>query len=152
MTIAWIYLDKKAAAIAALKDYIGMQHILMSYLDDVREARANLTAVQTPMLTGTPGAENPHAEEGRILRALDLVDVVQGRYNRALEYMAWFQPAWEALTKEERDVLEAFFMHDGVDRSEVTQRLCEMFNIERSAVYRRKDKASGHLALLLYGK
>jgi len=33
MTIAWIYLDKKAAAIDALKDYSTMEYILQNHSD-----------------------------------------------------------------------------------------------------------------------
>ena len=155
MTIPWAYLNKYAATIDALKDYNSMKHILLSYSDDTTEAREHLISVRTPTLTwSAPGSQNPHAEEGKIAFTLDLIDVVTERYQRALEYMAWFQPAWDAIMEEERQILSEFYLREGEydGKADVIQRLCDKLRIERSAVYRRKDKAVARLALLLYGK
>lgn len=153
MKIAWIYLDKKAAAINALKDYASMEHILLSYSDDVAEACEHLTSIHSPVLTkGMTGTLNPRVAEERIVRTLDLIDVVKERYQRALEYMAWFRPAWDVLTDGERHLLSELYLCEDETQAEIIQRLCDELCVERAAVYRRKDKAAMRLALLLYGK
>jgi DNA-directed RNA polymerase specialized sigma subunit len=145
-------LNKHSAAIEALKDYDSMKHILLSYSDDKTEVQEHLTSVYTPMLSwSAPGSKNPHAEEGKIALSLDLIDVVKDRYQQALEYMVWFQPAWDALSDDERIILAEIFMKNN-DRTEAVLTVGERLHLERAQVYRRKDKAVSCLSLLLYGK
>lgn len=66
--------------------------------------------------------------------------------------MAWFNPAWEALTDGERTILTAFYLNDDSSKAKAVQCLCDTMWLEKTAVYYRKDKAVAHLALLLYGK
>lgn len=155
MTIPWLYLDKRLAAVNALKDFNSMKRTIDSYEDDWKEARSHLTSVHAPVLTHAPRAASgfhPRAAESQMASTLDLMDVIEKRYSQALEYMAWFQPAWDALSKCERDILSAFYLNEEISRSEVVQQLCAALGYEKSTVYSRKDKALGHLALLLYGK
>ena len=152
MTIPWAYLNKCAATISALIDYNSMKHILLSYSDDAAEVRDHLTCVHAPALSwGAPGSVNPHAADGRIARTLDLADVVEDRYQQALEYMAWFQPAWDALSEDERFILSEIYMND-TNRTDAVISIGERLHLERAQVYRRKDKAVSRLSLLLYGK
>ena len=152
MKIPWAYLNKCAATIDALTDYNSMKHILLSYADDATEVREHLVSVHAPVLSwGAPGVVNPHATDGRIARSLDLADVVEDRYEQALEYMAWFQPAWDALSDDERFILSEIYMNE-TNRTEAILSIGERLNLERAQVYRRKDKAVSRLSLLLYGK
>lgn len=64
----------------------------------------------------------------------------------------WFQPAWEALSEEERFVLQEFYLNVEHKQTEAVLNICERFNIERSSAYNKKNRALQHLALLLYGK
>ena len=152
MTIPWAYLNKCAATISALLDYNSMKHILLPYSDDVAEVREHLTSVHAPTLSwSAPGSVNPHATDGRIARSLDLADVVEDRCQQALEYMAWFQPAWDALSEDERYILSEIYMNDA-NRTDSIMNIGERLHLERAQVYRRKDKAVSRLSLLLYGK
>lgn len=151
MTIAWIYLDKRSAALDALKDHSSMGYIIRNHPDALEEAEERLTSVHLPAPTGMPRAHNPHAGESRLAASLDEIDVLKERYRRALEYMEWFQPAWDALSEEERNILTMLFLTDGM-KSEAVEALGERLGLERAQVYRRKEKAVAHLALLLYGK
>ncbi|MGN0322405.1 MAG: hypothetical protein ACI4DZ_04745 [Oliverpabstia sp.] len=74
------------------------------------------------------------------------------RYRQALEYMEWFKPAWDALSEDERFVLEVFYTGDEDFGSGVVYTVCQHFGIERSSAYNKKNRAVQHLALLLYGK
>lgn len=114
MKIAWIYLDKKTAAIDVLKDYYTMQYIIHSHCADLEEARERLEDVPAAKLSGMPKVKNPHAYETRLASSLDEIDVLKERYRRALEYMEWFQPSWDALSDEERLILTEFFLRDDI--------------------------------------
>lgn len=154
MSIPWLYLDKELASINALKDYCAMERIIQNYHDDMRESKEFLTSYQPPMITNTSGSSLPNIRsyESRIASSIDRIDVVRERYEKAIEYMAWFSPAWNALAGSERRLLEGFFLREDMARSEAVRLLCEELHCEKSSIYRAKDKALGRLALLLYGK
>lgn len=110
MTIAWIYLDKRGASIDALKDYTSMEFIIQNQPEELTEVEESLYSVRSSTPTGMPRAHNPHAVETRLAATLDEIDVLKERYRRALEYMEWFQPAWDSLTDDERFVLTEFYL------------------------------------------
>ena len=56
--------------------------------------------------------------------------------------------ALDCLDEEQRDILEAMFLRP---RPGAADFLCEKLDIERSSVYRRRDKALRCLANLLQG-
>jgi hypothetical protein len=152
MTIAWIYLDKKSAAVDALKDYSGMAYIVQNHQDDMEEVRAKITALPSAMPDGLPRAHDPHAGEARLAASLDEIDVLKERYRRALEYMEWFRPAWDALSEDEQFVLSEFYLNDNDRQIDVIANICDRFHIERSSAYNKKNRALARLALLLYGR
>ncbi|WP_242965212.1 hypothetical protein [Petroclostridium xylanilyticum] len=55
------------------------------------------------------------------------------------------------MSEEEQFILTEFFVND-VSKTEAVANIGEKLFLERAQVYRRKDKALNHLALLLYGK
>jgi len=151
MSIVWAYLDKKAAAINALKDYDSMAYILEHAGEDIEFIHEHMMAPRNSTLTGLPSAHNPTAGENKLASCIDEIDVLKERYRQALEYMEWFRPAWDAITEEEKYILKVFFTEDG-SKTDAVITIGEKLFIERSQVYRRKDKALARLALLLYGK
>jgi hypothetical protein len=152
MTIAWIYLDKRAAVIDALKDYSSMEYIIRNHADDLDEAEEKLTAMRSSAPTGIPGTKNPKAGEARLAATLDEIDVLKERYRRALEYMEWFKPAWDALTEDEQFVLSEFYHNEDSRQVDAIGNICDRFHIERSSAYKKKNRALERLTILLYGK
>jgi hypothetical protein len=152
MTIAWIYLDKRAAVIDALKDYSSMEYIIRNHSDDLDEAAEKLTAMRSSTPTGIPGTKNPKAGEARLAATLDEIDVLKERYRRALEYMEWFKPAWDALTEDEQFVLSEFYYNEDSRQVDAIGNICDRFHIERSSAYKKKNRALERLTILLYGK
>jgi len=152
MTIAWIYLDKRTAAIDALKDYSSMEYIIQNQSEDVKQIREQMTALPSAVPNGLPRTKNPHAVETRLAASLDEIDVLRERYRRALEYMEWFRPAWDALTDDERFILTEFFLREDISKTEAIGNISDRLYIERSWVYKKKDAAIMRLTLLLYGK
>jgi len=153
MRVGWVYLDKKAAVIRAVKDYNVMERIIQNYNKAIEEARTRMTAAHSPVLSFAPGSSNTLAAgEERIAETIDAISVIEERYNCAVEYMRWFLPAWCALSEVERIILSEFYQSENISRNVLISNLsCELF-IERAQIYRLKDKAVEHLALLLYGR
>ncbi len=153
MNVAMDYLDKRSATVNALKDYEAMEFILAHTKEEISDTRQEMERMSTPTPSDMPrGQRRPHRMEERIVNCLDVIDVMKNRYQYALEYMSWFQPAWETLSKEERNVLRKFYMSAEERQTDNILDLCEQYHIERTSVYKRKDRALAHLTLLLYGK
>ena len=149
MSIIFKYLDKRSGTVQAIRDYDNMRFILDHTATEIMEARERMESIPSPACDGVPKARNPKASEERIVRAIDDIDVLKERYRQAKEYMAWFEPAWDALTDDERYVLSTFY-NEG-DQTGSVYDICEHFNIERSSAYNRKNRAVAHLATLLFG-
>ena len=75
-------------------------------------AASEAESISSPQLDGMPRSHNPQASEERIVKGIEEIDVLKERYRQAVEYMAWFVPAWKELTEDERYVLEAFYGED----------------------------------------
>lgn len=153
MTVQWMYLDKRAASVSAIRDLPSMRHIMANYQDDIDESKSHLTAVHGVMPSGMRGGGiNPHANESQMASTLDLIDVVETRHDLACEYMAWFLPAWDALSDTERYLLSSFYHPIEKSIAEMIKEVCEALGYERSSIYRMRDKALDHITLLLYGR
>ena len=152
MSIIWKYLDKRSAAVDALKDYGSMKFIIGHTDDEIKRAYEKMEGVSSPQLDGMPHSHNPQASEERIVKGIEEIDVLKERYRQAVEYMAWFVPAWEELTEDERYVLEIFYGEGNEYGSSALYDICGHFGIERSSAYNRKNRALSHLVTLLFGK
>lgn len=153
MNIAWLYLDKRNAVINALKDYASMNHIVQTAPSEIAATQEGMTSIGSPALSDMPkGPRDPHAAENRIVQAMDAASLLNERYERAAEYMAWFLPAWRELSESERFVLRCFYMDDESRQVDSVGEICERFHIERTSAYKKKDRALSRLTLLLYGK
>lgn len=152
MSIIWKYLDKRSAVVDALKDYGSMKFIIEHTDDEIRAAYEKMGGVSSPQPDGMPRAHNPRAAEDRMVNGIEEIDVLKERYRQAMEYMAWFLPAWEELSEDERYVLETFYGENNGYGSSAVDEIADYFQIERASAYRRKNRALERLTILLYGK
>mgnify|MGYP002512676273 FL=1 len=152
MSIIWKYLDKRSAAVDALKDYSSMKFIIEHTDDEIKAAYEKMGGVSSPKSDGMPHMNNPHAAEDRMIKGIEEIDVLKERYRQAVEYMAWFLPAWEELSEDERYVLEAFYGDGNEYGSSVIYKIADHFHIEQSSAYNKKNRALHHLTILLFGK
>ena len=118
MSIAWNYLDKRSAAMAALKDYRSMKAILATTAEEIANVRQDMVRIGGMRFEESAhGARNPQAGENQILHGIAEIDVLEERKRQAEEFMVWFQPAWDALGEDEKTVLTMFFLSEnGRDR------------------------------------
>lgn len=152
MSIIWKYLDKRQAAIAAIKDYEAMQFIIRNTDGEIKDAYEKMGGVAGSRYDGMPRTRNPHAGEERLINIIEEIDVLRERYRQAVEYMDWFKPAWEQLSDDERYCLETFYGDGNTYGSNAAYYVAEYFNIEQSSAYKRKNRALDKLTVLLFGK
>ena len=72
MSVIWQYLDKRSAAINALKDYSSMKYILEHTDEEITNIHDDMTAICSPEFTDMPhGSFNPQSGEIRLTAAID---------------------------------------------------------------------------------
>lgn len=152
MSIMWKYLDKRAATIAVMKDYKDMQFILDHTDELIAAQRDRMVGLASPNMDGMPHVHNPGAGENRIVGVVDEIDILKERHQLAKEYMAWFRPAWEQLSDDEKYVLESFYGDANTYGGNAVYYVAEYFRCEQTSAYKRKNRALDHLTLLLFGK
>jgi len=148
--IAWKYLDKQAATIGALNDYENMTCIISLTPADIISTRDDMEQPRSSTSDGMPHSPNVHSFEDKMVSGIDKIDVLKQRYIQAVEFMKWFKPAWDTLNDEEQMILSEFYLSTG-KKTDLVESLSEKLYIDRSNVYRRKEKALEHLSVLLYG-
>ena len=149
--IAWKYLNKPSATVAAMQDYDTMREIINITPQETKELYDRMISVGGRQLTGLPTSWNPQAGEDRLVKSLDTLDVIQERYRQAVEYMSWFEPAWATLSDTEQMVLREFYMNGSL-RSGANVRLQQSLNYSHAQVDRVRSKALARLSHLLFGK
>lgn len=152
MSIIWKYLDKRSAAVDALKDFSSMRFIIEHTDDEIKTAYEKMGGVKSPQFDGMPRSHDPQAGEERMIKGIEEIDVLKERYRQAAEYMAWFLPAWEELSEDERYVLDTFYGDTNEYGSSVIYQIADYFRIEQSSAYNKKNRALHHLTTLLFGK
>ena len=153
MSIIWKYLDKRAATIAAIKDYDSMAFIIKSTESKIEAINDKAISSGGMKLNDMPSSvHDPKAGEHRILAVIDQIDILQERFSQAQEYMAWFKPAWAQLTDEERYILKTFYSESSGYGCNAAYAIADKLNLEQAAVYKRKNRALSRLTVLLFGK
>lgn len=89
MSIIWKYLDKRSAAVDALKDFSSMRFIIEHTDDEIKTAYEKMGGVKSPQFDGMPRSHDPQAGEERMIKGIEEIDVLKERYRQAAEYMAW---------------------------------------------------------------
>ncbi len=152
MNVVWKYLDKRAGAVAALKDFDSMKFIIDNTDAEIKAAYEKMGSVGSIRYDGMPHTHSPKAGEDRLVNMIDEIDVLKERYRQAVEYMEWFVPAWEQMTEDDRFILETFYSEDNEYGSSAADAVAKYFHIERASAYRKKNRAVDKLTVLLFGK
>ena len=149
--IAWKYLNKPSATVAAMQDYDTMREIINITPQETKELYDRMLSPGGRQMTGLPASWNPQAGEDRLVRSLDTLDVIQERYREAVEYMCWFKPAWATLSDAEQTVLREFYMGES-RRSGAAARLERQLNFSERQIHRIRERALRRISMLLFGK
>lgn len=108
--IMWNYLDKRSATVAALKDYNDMRFIIDDYQNQRNQLQDKMLGISSPQpkLT-TSGSNFGNHQEDRLIEGLTKLEQANERYQAALTYLKWFEPAWQELTKDEQWLLDVCY-------------------------------------------
>jgi hypothetical protein len=148
--IALKYINKNAATVAAIRDYENMRFIINNTPQEIKDVYEQMASPRGPKLTGLPSARNPQAGADKLAAQIDKLDILRERYSQAIEYMAWFEPAWSSMTDTEQHILSEFYMCDN-QKSGATYRLMSELSYSERKIEQMRSDALKHLRILLFG-
>lgn len=149
--IAWEYINKVAATVNAVRDYENMRNVIEITPEEIKEQQGRMVSVGGGSVTVSTGVHDPRSGEKAIASAIDKIDVLTERYKGAVEYIRWFEPAWQKITELERTVLREFYM-TGNQRSGANRRLQAELQYSEAQIERLRKKSLWKFSMLLFGK
>lgn len=138
----------KDEAAGYLKNYGPMRASLESIPLELSRLELEARAIRSSAPRGVPGTRRFDAVEGRLLNNLAMRTQLQFQLDNAKKWVAVAEKAMEALSREDRLVLELMYISPGTGSM---QQLCQQLEVEQSSVYRRRDRALQRFATALYG-
>ena len=142
-------MDWKSEAIEKLRDYEANKKALDSIPMELERLAAAYTGIRSAQLDGTPTAKGSgNRREDAMLSNIVLRDELKRRLKEAKLWVKIVDDGLSVLDDEDRLVLDLCFIHKikgSIDD------LCYRLNVEKSAVYVRRDNALRRFTLALYG-
>ena len=133
----------KREAIDRLRGYEAQKQALENLPIEVRRLESVYTGLRSAAADRAPVSGGGEGREDAMLSNIVHRDELKARL-----WVTMGDKALSVLDGEERLVLERFYIHRAKGAAEA---LCESLNLERSAVYDRRDRALRHFTLALYG-
>ena len=138
----------KREAIDKLKNYEAHREALENIPKEIKRLESAYAGIRSATTDGTPISGGGNTREDSMLSNIVHRDELKRRLKEARLWVAQVDKALAVLDDEERLVLDRFYIHRAKGAVEA---LCESLNLEKSAVYDRRDKALRHFTLALYG-
>ena len=138
----------KREAIDRLRGYEAQKQALENLPIEVRRLESVYTGLRSAAADRAPVSGGGEGREDAMLSNIVRRDELKRRLKQARLWVTMGDKALSVLDGEERLVLERFYIHRAKGAAEA---LCESLNLERSAVYDRRDRALRHFTLALYG-
>lgn len=138
----------KAEAIEKLKKYDAMCRSLQNIPMEVKMLEVDARAIRGARTDGTPVKGGGSGREDALINNIAHRQELSWALEQAQYWVEITQRGLDTLTPEEKLVLHRFYLcpeRGGVER------LCMELGVEKSSVYRRRDKALHKFALALYG-
>ena len=138
----------KNEAVQDLKKLVHRQTAVKILTDELEELNSRLYAVRGPVVDRSPVQGGGCRVEDRILSLLDERARKRQSLQMAKREVGSTCKALAALTDQQRDILDRFFIHRTADHVEALSRT---YRLEQSQVYRLKDEALRDFTLARYG-
>ncbi len=138
----------KREAIDKLKNYEAHKQALECLTKEIRRLESAYTGIRSATTDGTPISGGGNTREDSMLSNIVHRDELKRLLKEARLWVFMVDKALAVLDDEEQLVLDRFYIHRTKGAVEA---LCESLNLEKSAVYDRRDKALRHFTLALYG-
>jgi len=143
------YSHNANATIAAIRKYDDMRLIVDKTPIDIKDKYDSLASPGSQIIDGMPHRHNPHAGEEHLVEMLDIIGEMNKRYETATVFLQWFEPMWNSLSGNERQILETY-KFSGISSSMVDEAVTATYSIRQ--LHRARQKALSRLEFLLFGE
>ncbi len=138
----------KREAVDKLKNYEVHRQALESIPQEIKRLESVWTGIRSAVTDSTPVSGGGSTREDVMLSNIVHRDELKQRMKEACLWVSQVDKALSILSDEERLVLDRFYLHP---IKGIIDDLCERLNVERSAIYDRRDKALRRFTIALYG-
>ena len=138
----------KREAIDKLKNYEARREALENIHKEIKRLESAYAGIRSATTDGTPVSGGSNTREDSMLSNIVHRDELKRRLKEARLWVAQVDKALAVLDDEELLVLDRFYIHRTKDS---VGELCDRLNLEKTAVYDRREKALRHFTIALYG-
>lgn len=138
----------KHEAIGKLKNYEAHRGAVENIPKEIKRLESVCASIRSATTDGTPVSEGGNTREDFLLSNIVHRDELKRRLKEARLWVTQVDSALAVLDDEERLVLDRFYIHRV--KGNIGE-LCERLNLEKTAIYGRRDKALRRFTVALYG-
>ncbi len=138
----------KKEAEQRLRNYGVRRRALVTLPQQIAQIRSQREDIRSSRTDGTPVTGGGSRRESYLVGSIAYQQELERQLREIHTSLAGIQEALEALSQEDQLILDRFYinpMSGGADR------LCEELNVERSSVYRRKERALRRFTMAFFG-
>lgn len=141
-------MDWKREAIDKLKNYEARRAALENIPGEIKRLESACTGIRSATDGGVPVAGGGRTREDTMLSNIVRREELKRLLKEARLWVVQVDRAMAVLDGEERLVLDHLYIHQAKGN---VGTLCERLNLEKTAVYDRRDKALRRFTVALYG-
>ena len=135
-------------SVQRLRDYEKRKQALVNIPEQIKSLEEQFSAIRSATTDGTPGKDNTCRREDMMVYNIAKREELKSNYRIAKREVSLTEKGLNALTDDERHILELFFINRPKDHIE---RLMDEFCISKPVLYRRKDDALKAFTIAVYG-
>ena len=135
-------------AIDKLRNYEAHKQALECLPKEIRRLESAYTGIRSATTDGTPVSGGGNTREDSMLSNIIHRDELKRQLKEAGLWVSQVDEALDILSDEEKMVLERLFIHPVKGAMSA---LSEQLNIDKTTVYRRRDKALRRFTIARYG-
>lgn len=138
----------KREAIDKLKNYEAHGAALENIPKEIKRLESDYAGIRSTTTDSPPVSGGGYTREDSMLSNIVYRDELKRRLKEARLWVSMVDKALAVLSDEERLVLDRLYIHRA--KGNVGE-LCDRLNLEKTAVYDRREKALRHFTIALYG-
>lgn len=138
----------KEEATEKLRRYDAVRRAVINIPQEMARLKAEYTAVGSGMPELLPGGDGIRNKEDWLMSNVVFRQELQQSLEQSVQWLEITNRALEVLNPEERLVLHQLYMYPQGDSLE---QLCRKLGVEKSSIYRRRDRALHKFTVALYG-
>lgn len=139
----------KIEAIEKLKMYEAKRQALQSIPEEAARLKSSMSSIRSASADSSPVTGGGSGREDMMLSNIVQREELRRSYTQAKRWVAAVEGALGVLTKEERLILDRFYI---TPEKNAADRLAGELLIDVKTVYRRKDAALRKFTVALYGE